>query len=201
MAKDHAASCLESLLTLGCGCHRRRGLTVQAFKVGPGVFPRNKADFSRSRPSAPPHLLLLAPADLLDPLYHEAATGRPSVNLDAWMLSKEQCLAAFRRSAAGADICVVEGVMVRAGRLCIALHCRMHSSALLRLIPPALPAVHTWSARAQRKVTCSTPYLCPPCRAAVPMHSFYSCAELFVLSAVHNAAVLAQHVKTPPLSW
>jgi len=65
------------------------------------------------RPAAPPHPAWPRRADLLDPLYHEAATGRPSVNLDGWMLSKEQCLATFHRHAAGADVCIVEGVMVR----------------------------------------------------------------------------------------
>ena len=50
-------------------------------------------------------------ADFLDPLHHEAATGRPSINLDGWMLNKEQNLASFHRHAADADICIVEGVM------------------------------------------------------------------------------------------
>ena len=53
----------------------------------------------------------MLPADFLDPLHHEAATGRPSINLDGWMLSKEQNLASFHRHAADADICIVEGVM------------------------------------------------------------------------------------------
>jgi cobyrinic acid a,c-diamide synthase len=63
---------------------RRRGLTVQAFKVGP---------------------------DFIDPGHHAAITGRASHNLDGWMLSKEENLAMFNRYAAGADALVVEGVM------------------------------------------------------------------------------------------
>ena len=43
-------------------------------------------------------------------MHHQQATGRPSVNLDTWMLSRAQVLACFRRSMAGADVAVVEGV-------------------------------------------------------------------------------------------
>ena len=68
---------------LCCVC-RRSGKVVQAFKVGP---------------------------DFLDPLHHEAATGRPSVNLDGWMMDRQQALQTFQRHAAGADVAVVEGVM------------------------------------------------------------------------------------------
>ena len=50
-------------------------------------------------------------ADFLDPMHHEQATGRPSVNLDGWMLGREQNLMSFHRAVAGADVAVVEGVM------------------------------------------------------------------------------------------
>jgi len=62
----------------------RRGLKVQAFKVGP---------------------------DFIDPGHHALATGRPSHNLDGWMLSPEENRAIFARHAAGAQLAVVEGVM------------------------------------------------------------------------------------------
>lgn len=51
------------------------------------------------------------PADFIDPLHHEVATGRPSINLDGWMMGQEQVLSAFQRHTADADIAVVEGVM------------------------------------------------------------------------------------------
>jgi cobyrinic acid a,c-diamide synthase len=63
---------------------RRRGLTVQAFKVGP---------------------------DFIDPAYHTLATGRPSYNLDGWMCGRDHAVATVAARAADADLAVVEGVM------------------------------------------------------------------------------------------
>ena len=62
----------------------RRGYTVQPFKVGP---------------------------DFIDPGHHRLATGRPSHNLDGFMLTREQNREIFHRYLAGAHLAVVEGVM------------------------------------------------------------------------------------------
>ena len=63
---------------------KSRGVAVQAFKVGP---------------------------DFIDPGHHALVTGRPSHNLDGWMLSRRENLDIFRRQAAGAELALVEGVM------------------------------------------------------------------------------------------
>ena len=63
---------------------RRRGLTVQAFKVGP---------------------------DFIDPAFHALATGRPSYNLDGWMCGRDHVVDTVAERAADADLAVVEGVM------------------------------------------------------------------------------------------
>jgi cobyrinic acid a,c-diamide synthase len=63
---------------------RRRGLSVQAFKVGP---------------------------DFIDPGFHARASGRPSYNLDGWMCGRERVLECVAGHARGADVVVVEGVM------------------------------------------------------------------------------------------
>lgn len=63
---------------------RRRGLNIQAYKVGP---------------------------DYIDPGYHAAATGRPCHNLDSWLMPPDRMQALFASTARGMDAAVVEGVM------------------------------------------------------------------------------------------
>jgi cobyrinic acid a,c-diamide synthase len=63
---------------------RKRGLAVQPFKCGP---------------------------DFIDGGHHGRVCGRASRNLDGWMLSAEANRKIFRRGAAGAHVCVVEGMM------------------------------------------------------------------------------------------
>ena len=63
---------------------RRRGLRVQAYKVGP---------------------------DYIDPGYHAQASGQPVHNLDTWLVPSEQMQELFFRTAQHADIAIIEGVM------------------------------------------------------------------------------------------
>jgi cobyrinic acid a,c-diamide synthase len=75
----------KTTVTLGLlEAYRRRGLTVQAFKVGP---------------------------DFIDPGLHEVVTGRPSYNLDGWMCGRDGVLNTVAQHAAGADLVIVEGMM------------------------------------------------------------------------------------------
>ena len=75
----------KTTVTLGLlEAFRRRGLTVQAFKVGP---------------------------DFIDPGFHEIATGRPSYNLDGWMCGRDHARATVAQRAGDADLAIVEGVM------------------------------------------------------------------------------------------
>src|SRR5690606_21350172 len=62
---------------------RRRGLTVQPFKIGP---------------------------DFIDPGYHGEAAGRRSINLDLWMMGEEGVRRSFARWSRGADIAVIEAM-------------------------------------------------------------------------------------------
>lgn len=61
-----------------------RGLKIQPFKCGP---------------------------DYIDTRFHEAATGRTSVNLDTWLASEGHVKELYGRYGADADVCVTEGVM------------------------------------------------------------------------------------------
>ena len=62
----------------------KRGLSVQAFKVGP---------------------------DFIDPGHHRRITGRDSHNLDGWMLRRSCNREIFERYSREVDVAVVEGVM------------------------------------------------------------------------------------------
>ena len=75
----------KTTVTLGLlEAFRRKGLTVQAFKVGP---------------------------DFIDPGFHELVTGRPSYNLDGWMCGRTHVSATVARHARDADLALVEGMM------------------------------------------------------------------------------------------
>ncbi len=49
--------------------------------------------------------------DYIDPMYHRAATGRHSRNLDSYMLDEETVSYLFHRQMDAADVGIVEGVM------------------------------------------------------------------------------------------
>jgi cobyrinic acid a,c-diamide synthase len=63
---------------------KRRGRSVQAFKTGP---------------------------DFIDPGHHRLATGRPSRNLDGWMLGEAVNRKIFAQASVGVDLSVIEGMM------------------------------------------------------------------------------------------
>lgn len=49
--------------------------------------------------------------DYIDPGYHTIAAGRPSSNLDTFLLPEETVIELFVRKSAGAQIAIIEGVM------------------------------------------------------------------------------------------
>ena len=63
---------------------KARGRLVQPFKAGP---------------------------DFIDPGHHSMVTGRPSRNLDGWMLGETVNRDIFTRAAADADLSIIEGMM------------------------------------------------------------------------------------------
>jgi cobyrinic acid a,c-diamide synthase len=74
----------KSMVATGLMAAFSQSLKVRGFKVGP---------------------------DFIDPMYHAAATGVPSINLDSWMLSSESNLSNFILASEGMDLAIIEGVM------------------------------------------------------------------------------------------
>ena len=73
----------KTVITTGLLSRLSKEMKVQAYKVGP---------------------------DFIDPMYHTAATGRRSRNLDSFFMDRETIRNLVGYSSSGADICVVEGV-------------------------------------------------------------------------------------------
>jgi cobyrinic acid a,c-diamide synthase len=74
----------KTTLTLALArAFRDRGLTVQCFKSGP---------------------------DYIDPAFHAAATGRPSVNIDSWAMTRDT-IERLTARAGDADLVLIEGSM------------------------------------------------------------------------------------------
>ena len=94
----------------------RRGLAVQTFKKGP---------------------------DYIDPMWHAAATGRASRNLDFNLSTPRELQQEFARHGAGADVCLVEGNKGLYDGL--DLHGANSNAALARLLD--LPVVLVLDAR------------------------------------------------------
>jgi cobyrinic acid a,c-diamide synthase len=63
---------------------KKRGLTIQSFKVGP---------------------------DYIDPMFHRRITGRPCRNLDPFLTSESYVTQCFQHHSQGSDGVVIEGVM------------------------------------------------------------------------------------------
>ncbi len=75
----------KTTITIGIlAALKKKGLNVQAFKVGP---------------------------DFIDPGFHRLITGRPSRNLDIWMCGKDYVMGCYKRHSSNVDISIIEGVM------------------------------------------------------------------------------------------
>ncbi|MDP2768072.1 MAG: cobyrinate a,c-diamide synthase [Candidatus Methanoperedens sp.] len=74
----------KTTVALGLMASLSKKYKVQPFKVGP---------------------------DFIDPSHHTRICGRPSRNLDSFMMGEQGMLETFKRGSHGADFCIIEGVM------------------------------------------------------------------------------------------
>jgi cobyrinic acid a,c-diamide synthase len=74
----------KTTITMGLMAALSRKVTVQPFKVGP---------------------------DFIDPTHHTRICGRPSRNLDSYIMGEKGLIETFVRGSKGADFCIIEGAM------------------------------------------------------------------------------------------
>jgi cobyrinic acid a,c-diamide synthase len=84
IAGTHSGVGKTTIVTGLLAALRQRDFAVQSYKVGP---------------------------DYIDPGYHRLASGKPSHNLDTWLVPAEKIASVFAKTAAGNDIAIIEGVM------------------------------------------------------------------------------------------
>lgn len=79
------SGCGKTTITSGImAALKRRGRKVQAFKCGP---------------------------DYIDPMFHTFITGRPSINLDSWLMDEETVAWLFQKHSEAGDVSLIEGMM------------------------------------------------------------------------------------------
>jgi cobyrinic acid a,c-diamide synthase len=79
------SGCGKTTISMGLmAALMKKGYKVQSFKVG---------------------------ADYVDPMFHSYITGKPSNNLDGWMLNQDTIKYLYQKNIKNADIAVIEGVM------------------------------------------------------------------------------------------
>ena len=91
--------------------HTPRGLVIAAPASGSGKTLITTALLSALRRRGLNVACAKAGPDYIDPKFHEAAAGRPSVNLDLWAMGAGGVSELATRAAAEADVLLVEGVM------------------------------------------------------------------------------------------
>ena len=74
----------KTTIAMGLMAALSRKVKVQPFKVGP---------------------------DFIDPTHHTRICGRPSRNLDSYIMGEKGVIETFVRGSHGADFCIIEGVM------------------------------------------------------------------------------------------
>ena len=84
VAGTHSGSGKTTVSLSLMAAYQSRNLKVQGFKIGP---------------------------DYIDPSLHRIITGKPTINLDSWMMTEKFLRWSFAQHASNADISVTEGVM------------------------------------------------------------------------------------------